>query len=230
MAHSCQYVKRLCALKQAVYKSKKLPLGKFIQEKVIKPVGLFVAFLLAFGQSTVGNAAQRFKKSYRSKRNAWRNAYVKKVTARAWSFFRPAWNNNYYGKHIMPAVRLQRVASDPKGRIERQFKVPRATQGRILFWMDIFARFTSHQRVIHDRDNPEIVYGYIDLRPIYRSLPEPLAKLVQRQIERRVLLELRGQLTDAFRENKRPSCIGNGKETHPPPFKKARSFNKEALV
>lgn len=93
---------------------------------------------------------------------------------------------------------LETLLDDPSNRVEPEFKVPQSLRGRVSFWLQVFGRFSSRIKVVHDRYNPEIVYGYIDMRPLFRQTSS-LANAAFRSgtIEKRVLRELRLRLREA---------------------------------
>lgn len=165
--------------------------------KYLRPFYLFLILCLTFGFSAVGRAAQRIKKVVKAKKQAWKATHMEHATARAWAFFRPAWQEAYDDKYPSPVARTKGIIDDPQNRIEREFRVSRGLKGRVAFWIDIYSRFTSHYRVIHDRDNPELVYGYLDLRPVFRALPPGMARWRRREIEDRVVKELKARIAEA---------------------------------
>jgi hypothetical protein len=65
---------------------------------------------------------------------------------------------------------LRHLVTDPRGKIEPEFRVPEFLKDRVVFWMLIHSRYSRKIRVIHDRNDPGIVYGYLDLRPLHRAL------------------------------------------------------------
>ena len=64
--------------------------------------------------------------------------------------------------------------------------------------MDVYSRYNSRVRVVHDRNNLDIVYGYIDFRPLYRATPSaPVAEARANQIEKKVLVALKARIAEA---------------------------------
>lgn len=43
------------------------------------------------------------------------------------------------------------------------FKVPKELKPRVDFWKKIYSEYNSYQAVIHDYDNPEIIYDVVDI-------------------------------------------------------------------
>ncbi len=90
------------------------------------------------------------------------------------------------------------VIHDPDNRVEEYFKVPESLRTRVAFWIDIYSRFTSHTRIIHDRAEPGIVYGYIDMEPIYQRYGNTVtADVKANQVERTVLRQMKQHLQEA---------------------------------
>ncbi|MBI4403506.1 MAG: transglycosylase SLT domain-containing protein [Deltaproteobacteria bacterium] len=131
------------------------------------------------------------------------------VVPAAWSYFRPAWKetallspftlqssstNRFPGS----AVGLSNFINDPKERIEKDFRINSSLEHQVLFWMAVYTGYSSHMRIVHDRNDLSIVYGFIDLRSLYRSIPpsEFLEKKID-DIEQGILKELRSRLTEA---------------------------------
>ena len=111
-----------------------------------------------------------------------------------WSFFHPSWING----SSTTASGVRELVADPEGRVDGVFSVPPSLATRMGFWMEIYSRFNSHMRVVHDRHDLSVVYGYIDFRPLYRSAGVSRATDVKAQkLERVILKELRGRLKAA---------------------------------
>lgn len=129
------------------------------------------------------------------------------LNAPAWSFFHSAWADSSW---LFPAPGIgatsladteslvHDLVEDPESKIETEFKVPETLKSRVVFWMEIYSRYTSRMRIVHDRTNPEIIYGIFDFRPIYRVLGHTVAAEVKiNQLERKALKELKGRLQEA---------------------------------
>jgi membrane-bound lytic murein transglycosylase D len=122
-----------------------------------------------------------------------------------WSFFRPAWKKNYGAS--LPLARMgwdvdamiRNLVNDPRGKLEKEFQVPNGLKDRVFFWTQIYSRFNSRMRVVHDRDNPAIIYGYIDFRPLYRSLGGGNAAMDARanSLEKKIIAQLKATLREA---------------------------------
>ena len=126
-----------------------------------------------------------------------------------WEMFHPAWTKFA----VLPVLPLrpeatdkieaagQQIATlvdDPKNRIDTEFKVPSFLRNRVMFWMQVYAQFNSHTRIVHDRNNPAQVYGYIDFRSVYRaSTSNAEAEHECNHIEKRILKGLKERLLEA---------------------------------
>ena len=47
------------------------------------------------------------------------------------------------------------------------FAVPRGLEARVEFWVDIYSKYTTHQGVMHDSHNPEIVLAEMDFTNVH---------------------------------------------------------------
>jgi hypothetical protein len=166
--------------------------------RLSRPVYLFIVILISFGTSAVAKAAQKVKKLVKGTKNNLKSSYSAYLSARAWGYFKPAWNGSVSSEWTDDATNEKdQILSDSENKIEEDFRVPRRLRGRVAFWVDVYSRFSSSYRIVHDRDNPEIIYGYIDFRPIYSAFPNRLATSKAYQIEKRILTELKGRIAEA---------------------------------
>ncbi|NBX93091.1 MAG: hypothetical protein EBQ85_07680 [Proteobacteria bacterium] len=137
------------------------------------------------------------------------------VKSESWGYFYPAWkrsslwaalqisqSNQELFEQRDPIYEsfsdLEALLDDPSNKIEPEFKVPDSLRGRVHFWLQVFGRFSSRIKIVHDRYHPEVIYGYIDMRPLFRATSS-LATAAHRSgnIEKRVLKELRARLLEA---------------------------------
>lgn len=89
--------------------------------------------------------------------------------------------------------------ADPDNHLSQEFKVTPGLKKRVLFWVEIYAKYNSRIKVVHDRNDPGIIYGYIDLRPLYRVLGKsPQSDVKANEIERKVIKEFKARLTEAI--------------------------------
>jgi Transglycosylase SLT domain len=124
-----------------------------------------------------------------------------------WDYFQPSWlkSNSWTivpistdSENSIDFSKSALLIADPQNRIEKEFLPSPELRGRVQFWIDIYSRFSSHTRVIHDKRNPEVIFGYIDFRPLYRNLPsKKIADGKAASFEKRILKELRVRLDEA---------------------------------
>lgn len=126
-----------------------------------------------------------------------------------WSFFHPLWSDEdpwtrFFKDQSTSALPtssedLSEYVDDPEGKLSKDFKVTPGMKKRVLFWVEIYAKYNSKIKVVHDRNDPGIVYGYIDLRPLYRVMGKSVAADVKaNEIERKVIKEFKARLTEAI--------------------------------
>lgn len=132
---------------------------------------------------------------------------------KAWDLFHPSWKTSSVWETIQASgqtvkasrdpfqeafINLELFMDDPSNRLESEFKIPPALRSRVSFWLQIFGRFTSQTKIIHDRYNPEVIYGFIDLRPHYRSTSSAAtANYRSDKTEREVLRGLKLRMREA---------------------------------
>lgn len=56
---------------------------------------------------------------------------------------------------------LDKLMEDPSNRLESEFKIPAGLRGRVGFWLQVFGRYSSDIKIVHDKRNPEIIFGTI---------------------------------------------------------------------
>jgi hypothetical protein len=131
-----------------------------------------------------------------------------------WGFFRPTWQKTSIWNMIPvkadtfdsltdTPLTTRSLVDDPDDRIEQEFKVPPSMKSRVQFWVDIYSRFSTRIRVVHDRNDMDIIYGYIDFRPLYRvmgSSKEATARAYQ--LEKKIVKELKARILEASGETK----------------------------
>ena len=129
------------------------------------------------------------------------------LSEKAWDYFHPSWIKNARWTVIaisenmedsIETSKARLLIDDPQDRIERDFIPHPEIRERVQFWIDIYSRFSSKTRVIHDRRNPEIIYGYMDFRPLFRNMNSPVAAEIKaKKFEKIILKELKTRLDDA---------------------------------
>jgi membrane-bound lytic murein transglycosylase D len=71
-----------------------------------------------------------------------------------------------------PVFDRDTVLSDPDSRITDDFKVSEDMKARVGFWFDIYTKYSSDDRVIHNQKYPWIIYKVVDVAPIlYATMP-----------------------------------------------------------
>lgn len=133
----------------------------------------------------------------------------------SWKYFYPRWRSQSFWDHLSETpdesdkrlsktfVDIHQLVTDPENRINNLFSVPSFLSSRVLFWVDVYARYDSRIRIVHDRNDPGIVYGYIDLRPLYQKYRRSpvVAHKKSRKIEKEVLEQLTSLLENAQYES-----------------------------
>ncbi|MCB9253872.1 MAG: transglycosylase SLT domain-containing protein [Bdellovibrionaceae bacterium] len=179
---------------------KKISLGEkphVLWKRVSSSLSVVLGLVITFWVSSIGKAAERVRKTVKTKTSSWKASYSQTLNARAWHYFRPAWQPEAHLGHPLPIAKIQNIIQDPQDRVEKKFRVPPSLRGRVAFWIDVFSRFDSNYRIVHDRDFPELVYGVIDFTSINSTLPPAVARWRRREIERRVMLELKARIGEA---------------------------------
>lgn len=168
---------------------------------------LLLLFLIATLLAGTANAQPQAHKSQRLRHRPAALEYQMPQMA-AWRYFHPAWTESRSlfvgttqearpGDKIDQYLRL--LASDPKHRLDPELRAPNFLLDRVLFWVSIYARYPSHVHVVHDRDTPNVIYGYIDFAPLKQQHLSPVQReLKARAIERGVLGMLRQLLAESL--------------------------------
>lgn len=138
----------------------------------------------------------------------------------AWGFFTPSWkaksnwlftsNSNSTDPVTNQAWSAGILLEDPEGRIEKEFVVPPALKDRVLFWVNVYGRFPSHIRIVHDRNDMSIIYGYIDLRPIFRAYgATEMAERKAANVEKNVIAELKHKIIEVTNSKRSPTLTSD---------------------
>lgn len=104
-----------------------------------------------------------------------------------WGYFYPAWAKDARPVRGEDGIDLSLFASDPLQRLESEFKASKRQRDLVLFWASIYSEYTSQMKVIHDRTDPSLVYGYLDFTPLYAQKTHAGAALTAERIEAGVL-------------------------------------------
>lgn len=108
-----------------------------------------------------------------------------------WDYFHPAWDPSFHSLRSAQGVDMGFLAKDPSGRIEPAFQVSQARQRDLaLFWASIYGEYNSQMRVVHDRNNPALVYGYIDFTPLFKRMAFLPASITADQLEQEIVENL----------------------------------------
>jgi len=115
------------------------------------------------------------------------------VAAPAWSYFHPVWKDGN------PDAQFARLMHDPEGRIEYEFQIPPRLVPRVLFWTQVYGRFTSRTRIIHDKRNPGVTLGHIDFNPLYVARMSPFKREREMvRLQAQILVELKRRILAAW--------------------------------
>lgn len=122
-----------------------------------------------------------------------------------WSFFTPHWAPQK-DAWLFPNQDISKWLEDPENRIEKDFK-PTATQKeRAAFWLNVYGRYSSRFKIVHDRNHLNIIYGIIDFRALYRQLGQgPTTDSIAYRIESKILKQLKEKLHLAIQLKKQDS-------------------------
>lgn len=143
------------------------------------------------------------------KQNTVESSATEPLPSLEWDFFKPAWkdktgwnlipvNSRVEDSATDPTWSADSLVADPDRRVEAEFQVSSYLRPRVVFWMNVFARYTSQIRVVHDRNNVGIIYGYIDLRPIFRLYGKTgVAESKALRIENKVVSILKRKILEA---------------------------------
>ncbi len=130
-----------------------------------------------------------------------------------WEYFYPFWNESIYSTlfslytsktppHYYSFDILSNIIRDPENRIESEFKIIPFFETRVLFWLIIQTQFNKFTKIVHDRNNLNIVYGYIDLEPLYKKYgPTLVFEKSSLNFEKAIINTLRTKLLYAIDES-----------------------------
>lgn len=118
------------------------------------------------------------------------------------SYFHPAWLKVGSGRSraelASMGLNAHELVRDPEQRLERELQVPPALYDRVVFWTNIYSRYSSRMKVIHDRNHLGLVYGYLDLTPLYDRKRSLLAtEMMVHKIEKLAIAELKMKISEA---------------------------------
>ena len=168
--------------------------GRYVR-RVSTSVYAVIALYLLFGLSAISKAAQRVKRVIQSRKIFLRSSQSSHLMTSPWGYFHASWDESELPRS---AAEDYDVLRDPNRRVESDFRVPSELKARVRFWAEIYSRYSSHYRVVHDRDNPEIVYGVIDLTPIYQNFSARAAASKAWQLDKKIQKELKERISEAM--------------------------------
>ncbi len=122
-------------------------------------------------------------------------------SSKGWDYFLPAWKEAQglpFDAWKLSDHKLEAWLADPAGRIEPEFRVPLELKERVLFWLKIHTQYNTAVRVIHDRNNPGLIYGIADFSRLFTpERSKARALTLAYRLERQILKELRKRLQEA---------------------------------
>lgn len=69
----------------------------------------------------------------------------------------------------LPPISKHHILKDRSQRLPKEFDIPRGLYRRTSFWLSIYSRYTSSQKVIHHKDFPWIIYQVVDIKDLKDS-------------------------------------------------------------
>jgi membrane-bound lytic murein transglycosylase D len=93
------------------------------------------------------------------------------------------------------------------------FAVPAGLRGRVDFWKDVFAKYSSKQVVVHHREFPQIVFGVIDLEAETRDMGPIEFERHKDSVVKRTVLAVQ-QAVEALARGEAPSSDFQTKVVH----------------
>lgn len=184
-----------------IVRKQKLP------NKLLIPVLAVTLFLLGFAEPDRPPKPNKIDLIRKSKPTVSSNSAKNRLSDNPWDYFHPSWvKSNPWtliaisdeNEKSIDTSKAEFLINDPQNKIEKAFLPSNEIRGRVQFWIDIYSRFSSRTRVIHDRRRPEVVVGFMDFRPLYRNMQSTsAAEILSRRFEKKILKELRVRLDEA---------------------------------
>lgn len=95
----------------------------------------------------------------------------------------------------LSAEAMQGVLNDHRSRVDNRFHIPRTLRSYVTFWLKIYAKFSSYQIVVFDKDDPSKIYWVQDDRDLFqRGLTAVGIEINSKSRLRKTLAELRAAL------------------------------------
>jgi membrane-bound lytic murein transglycosylase D len=132
-----------------------------------------------------------------------------KEDTKGWGFFHPSWQvtpelTSYGTPKFHPdswtisEKALRKTLLDPRSELSPDFQVTDDIRERVLFWMKIHTQYNSYMRVLHDRNDPSIVYGVADFTPLFRASKSDAGAMNRLyRYEREIQKVLKAKLSEA---------------------------------
>ena len=131
-------------------------------------------------------------------------------TEEDWAYFKPNWKHQpklgedaWEGspdKGHSTAQFVNWVLSDPRHALTGEFVPSSRLRSRVALWVTVYGVAGSATRVIHDRRDPGLLYGFLDVSTVYQQLGNSVAAdLKIHRIERNVIQKLRVEIAQAVR-------------------------------
>ncbi len=80
-------------------------------------------------------------------------------------------------------------AQSSQGQISPEFRTPAILRGRVNFWIEVFTNYGEHQKVVHHRLFPQVVFGMLDFSEEAKRLdPVTLHRLMKNEEDKAVRL------------------------------------------
>ncbi|HEX7126929.1 MAG TPA: transglycosylase SLT domain-containing protein [Thermodesulfobacteriota bacterium] len=101
-----------------------------------------------------------------------------------------------------------RPAAAAVSRAAQLFPIPSEIRPAVTFWIDVFARYTSDQTIIHDNERLDVVYGVLDFSELARSpLSDWQRRSTRANAEELEKERIRNLLRDIARHADRPERL-----------------------
>lgn len=133
-----------------------------------------------------------------------------KRASKAWKYFHPTWKETKGWASLLESgksklskitpnfLNFHQLIGDPGRRLGKDFEVPSPLRDRVSFWIDIYTKYDSKMKIVHDRYDLSIIYGYMDFRPLSRTIKSRVRLELQiRHYEKKILAELKARTLEA---------------------------------
>ncbi len=76
----------------------------------------------------------------------------------------------------VPLQTVDNILLDKENKVDPRFKVNTYFRNRVKFWFSVYTQYSSHQVIIHDKKNLDLVYSVVDFTNIHDSKINKYAK------------------------------------------------------